>query len=54
MCICCISNPVTMCFNPCGHTICEVCLERIKGDNYDFECLVCRNKVNSVIKIYYS
>lgn len=54
LCICCITNPVNMCFNPCGHTICEECLQSLKGNNYEFECLVCRKKVNDVIKIYYT
>ena len=54
MCICCLSNPVTMCFNPCGHTICETCLDSVRGNNYEFECIVCRSKVNNTIKIFFS
>ena len=54
MCICCLSNPVNMCFNPCGHTVCETCLDSIRGDNHEFECIVCRSKVDSIIKIFFS
>ena len=53
MCICCLSNPVTMCFNPCGHTACAKCCEKTLKMTYnDDACPLCRKPIQTVKKLY--
>ena len=51
LCSICLDNKKTHAFVPCGHVcVCEDCSKKIniKKDN----CLICREKIESIIKIY--
>ena len=52
MCICCMTNYVNVCLNPCGHTFCDKCLKTVQNSNNDFNCIICRKKVTNIIKMF--
>jgi len=46
-CTICYENEVTMCIQPCGHTFCVSCTEKITN-----RCFVCSGSVSSKFKMY--
>ena len=46
-CSICVTYTINSCLNPCGHTFCSNCINKMKN-----KCAMCRNNINSVIKIY--
>lgn len=55
-CSLCLQNPVNKFFNPCGHTACDNCIEKLyekAGNPYNVNCFLCRKKVNSNHPIYF-
>lgn len=49
MCVICMQSDVKMAFVPCGHTFCLSCANKNIR-----ECYVCRTKINSRLKLYFS
>jgi hypothetical protein len=54
LCSICFENEVDMCSVPCGHTCCSRCVisSRMVRSNEN-NCLNCRNKIESYIKLYF-
>jgi len=49
-CTICFTRPITVCFVPCGHCLCENCAHRCKeGRN---KCFTCRATITDIIKIF--
>lgn len=48
-CVICMQEPVKMAFVPCGHTFCLGCATKLITT-----CYVCRAKINSKLKLYFS
>lgn len=47
MCNVCVTNKINICINPCGHTFCSVCVEKMNS-----KCGMCRGKIDAKIKMY--
>lgn len=47
MCNVCVTNKINICINPCGHTFCSSCIEKMNS-----KCGMCRGNIDSKIKIY--
>lgn len=54
-CSLCIQQPVDTFLNPCGHTACSGCIEKLKEreGEYNINCFICRQRVNSFHKLYF-
>jgi len=52
-CPTCLTNPVNIYLNPCGHTLCDDCYDRIPHDN-GMKCFLCRNRVMNKYPLYFS
>ena len=50
ICPICFENEIDICFNPCGHTICNKCVFTHKNN----KCFTCRSPINDYLKIYFS
>ena len=51
-CPVCLTNPVNIYLNPCGHTLCDGCYDRV-SDN-EKKCFLCRTRVLSKFPLYFS
>jgi len=49
MCAICLSEPVTHCVAPCGHTFCGGCVKRLT-----MTCYLCRGSVRERVKLYFT
>lgn len=47
ICIVCSTNKINVCINPCGHTFCKSCTDKMKNI-----CGMCRGNITSKIKLY--
>jgi hypothetical protein len=47
MCGICLDNQVTYFIDPCGHTICTTCKDKLRNN-----CHFCRARVNSIKRVY--
>ena len=47
ICNVCVTNKINICINPCGHTFCSVCVEKM-----GIKCGMCRGKIETKIKMY--
>ena len=47
LCNVCLTNKISICINPCGHTFCSCCIDRM-----NLKCGMCRGKIESKIKIF--
>lgn len=47
MCNVCLTNKINICINPCGHTFCSDCVDKM-----NFKCGMCRCNIGTKIKIY--
>jgi hypothetical protein len=47
ICSVCFSNKINTCLNPCGHTFCLKCVDKMKK-----KCAICRSNFNSAIKMF--
>ena len=57
ICGICIENEVKYVFNPCGHTICDKCTVNPTPENVFTAtpiCHICRSRITSRIKLYFS
>ena len=52
-CPTCLSKPVNIYLNPCGHTLCDDCYDRISYDN-ERKCFLCRTRVMNKSPLYFS
>jgi hypothetical protein len=52
-CPTCMSNAVSIYLNPCGHTMCGECYDRLTN-NGDRKCFLCRARVLSKFPLYFS
>ena len=52
-CPTCLTNPVNIYLNPCGHTLCDDCYNRISYNN-GMKCFLCRNRVMNKSPLYFS
>ena len=54
-CSLCLTNNVTLYFNPCGHTTCEECYKSLLGNSsaQELKCAFCRKDVYDTKKLYY-
>ncbi len=52
-CPTCLTNPVNIYLNPCGHTLCDDCYDRISYNN-GMKCFICRNRVINKNPLYFS
>ena len=54
-CSLCLTNNVNFYFNPCGHTCCEECLNKmgIQLRLQDTQCVFCRKNIYETKKLYY-
>ena len=48
LCTICLTNSVSYCLAPCGHTYCEQCLRRLPAS-----CFMCRTPVGNRIKLFF-
>ena len=56
-CALCLQKPVDTFLDPCGHTGCSGCIEKVHGEsnsNYTPSCFICRTKITRSRKIYFS
>lgn len=53
VCPTCLTKPVNIYLNPCGHTLCDECYERIMN-NQNHKCFLCRTRVMSKFPLYFS
>jgi hypothetical protein len=49
LCPICFTNEVDICLEPCGHTICSSC-----SDKVNHSCMVCRKHIEKKIRLYFS
>jgi len=49
MCSICLSEPVTHCVAPCGHTFCTGCVKRLT-----MSCYLCRGAVRERVKLFFT
>jgi len=49
MCSICLSEPVTHCVAPCGHTFCTGCVKRLT-----MSCYLCRGSVRERVKLFFT
>ena len=47
LCNVCFANKINICINPCGHTFCSSCIEKM-----GLKCGMCRGKIAAKIKMY--
>lgn len=47
ICNVCVTNKIDTCINPCGHTFCAVCVDKMKS-----KCGMCRGEIKNKIKMY--
>lgn len=54
-CSLCLTNNVNVYYNPCGHTLCDGCHQKIvdKKQSDNISCVYCRKSVYDVRKLYY-
>ena len=52
-CPACMSNVVNIYLNPCGHTICDECYNRL-SNNGERKCFLCRSSILSKFPLYFS
>jgi hypothetical protein len=52
-CPLCLTNSVNVYLNPCGHTCCEECYEKVKN-NHNNKCFICRDFIINKKPIYFS
>jgi len=52
-CPTCLTNPVDIYLNPCGHTLCNECYDRVNMD-VEKKCFLCRSRVLSKFPLYFS
>jgi hypothetical protein len=56
-CSLCLTNNVTLYFNPCGHTACDECYKKLLGNTLEntqeLKCAFCRKDVYDTKKLYY-
>jgi len=52
-CPTCMSNVVNIYLNPCGHTICDDCYEKL-SNNGERKCFLCRSSILSKFPLYFS
>lgn len=50
LCPVCLSSEVNVAVAPCGHTLCNVCCFKLA----EHRCFICRNDIQSVIKLFFN
>ena len=53
ICPLCLSNAVNIYLNPCGHTCCDSCYEKLET-NHEKKCFLCRCKIMQKNPLYFS
>ena len=56
-CTICLTRNVNKYFNPCGHTCCSECIERMleyEGNNGNISCTLCRVNILDIRDIYFN
>ena len=53
VCPLCLSNAVNIYLNPCGHTCCDSCYEKLET-NHEKKCFLCRCKIMQKNSLYFS
>ena len=57
LCTICLTNRVTHFSNPCGHTYCKTCSDKLTVDRrtqqYDANCFLCRKVIHSIHPLYF-
>jgi len=53
LCPLCLTNAVNIYLNPCGHTCCDDCYEKIET-NHEKKCFLCRSKIMYKNPLYFS
>jgi len=53
VCPLCLTNVVNVYLNPCGHTCCDSCYEKLET-NHDLHCFLCRNRIIQKNPLYFS
>ena len=53
ICPLCLSNAVNIYLNPCGHTCCDSCYEKLET-NHERKCFLCRCKIMQKNPLYFS
>jgi len=52
-CPLCLTDTVSVYLNPCGHTCCDKCYEKICTNNNN-KCFLCRNRILNKFPLYFS
>jgi hypothetical protein len=52
-CPICLSNVVSIYLNPCGHTCCDDCYDKLKN-NHDNKCFLCRSQILNKSTLFFS
>ena len=53
LCPLCLTNTLSIYLNPCGHTCCDKCYERLSNDA-ERKCFLCRSRIMSKFPLYFS
>ena len=53
LCPLCLTNAVNIYLNPCGHTCCDSCYEKLET-NHEKKCFLCRCKIMQKNSLYFS
>jgi len=53
VCPLCLTNAVNIYLNPCGHTCCDSCYEKLEA-NHEKKCFLCRCKIMQKNPLYFS
>ena len=51
-CKICLTNGFDHALVPCGHTLCEACVDQLKGARSRFDCPFCRQPVETALKLF--
>lgn len=52
-CSLCLSNNVNMFFDPCGHTCCQTCIDKLQVHQGDQPCPFCKKKIHMTKPLYF-
>ena len=52
-CSLCLSNNVNMFFDPCGHTSCQECINKLEVERGDVPCPFCKKKIKISRPLYF-
>lgn len=52
-CFVCLENDVDMMLDPCGHTMCSICINKSQSTGRTFVCPACRSNIDSTRNLFF-